>query len=1105
MTITQTSTSPQFQDFSKFLQNNSSGNIVLRGGNLQAKGALGSFFAGKAAHLATNQAFANSIRQQYGDSFSNALKTRLDALESSNKPLSAREARDILGSAMYEQAKMAGGLGGKADTYAAFKAFAFSTSGKYIVVNDIKSDKNAVKEIELKSTNGTISKEACLATNQAFVASIRQQYSEHFDCPNGGHKGETWQRLGAITLSLMSQENSNNPLTAESARNILLEVEDAVRATNQSVSAPFLKGAETDDPNNILNKSLADYAEKLGGLNKEQTDKIKAFLIEEIKNATANHPIESPSKWYLRESPPKWYRTQGALRDAIADGSFGGVKYMAFALGKSVKLDKVGQVDLLRWQTPLLSDLARLYKQVEGDNGLLNKALYFAKLGAMREIQPEGAITANTLWKACLGTTLPQNLHGKSMPEVSQAVEKELLKMLADKGNEWSKLKGRGNADNADSRVGFAQLAIQRGVKLEVCMAGFTENMRMDTNSFFITPNLYDVHKLPSHEGAKTQIAKDLARGFPAGVTMPGVSGIGSIYISPPTTESKDNAPFMAEAIMVGIEQLCEGNEKQARVAQMGVCQAGGDILSTCASVIYGGASISGGASAAGEQEFRNKSTRFTLDITRQNNGDLHLTYSTLPDSPMRVQATYAVSPDGSSRLIDLVADAKPEPYAAFKAFASSGSTGNVVVKDIETGNDGSVKSIALEARDGAVSEADCRATRQAFVNGIRQQYGEGFVSGLDLNSIENSNEPLSGQTVRELMAKVEEAVQSYGHEIASNMMAELHKVNLKPEDVLTIIRKNIPDNISLALKQEILGKHFFPMMNSEESWMKSRLNELANFISSPQASNVMMLLHQTLEADLREKTGLEGGTKDPAAKAWLSDIKGVRNTLALTMESMRVYMPSLMQGGDLPSTDDDALQSLESLGIKTVEKLLDESLQDAIKRPPETFLRGNYVGVLALRVEAKSIFADVSKGIIDHMRSSFKNPGDLNPQVEGLRRDMLRLKFTDDKVWRALQSGIALMQQKIRPILEANEDQHLVEKIINSFAGIVILGGITAHASNEAQKNNDPVALEISRFIQKEMKASNLSDRGDDFNSWGNFMNSRIPGWEQMTAGATS
>lgn len=559
-----------------------SGNIVVRNGGLQTTGKVGAFFTAKAAHRAAGEALLQGVRQRYGDTVADALAPELRTVREQGKPLSARTARDVLAKA----SEMSEGL----------VRINTDMARHFILGNASQGDtRNLDAALEAFC--------AARGLDPAARHSLKDAFGEAV--------------LGAA-------RNSSTLLS-------FAEMGEAVR----SASLPGMKKAVSvlaaeqfmanADPACGADAAMDAFAGSLG-LDADQREKLRPLVGMAVRHAVENAEGEL---------------TAQTLFGSVSAGSLPGMTNFAYACGKARLNDAVAR-DTMAWATPdTMADAAMVTAQFARGGGISLNALVMQRLPVMRELQPEGLLSHETLWQGCFREPMPEELKNAAPRQFNDAMFERMLNLFqeAAPGNPMAKTDGMGT--------------LMTGISLEKTLESLHGHVALTFADFVNLPTLTPLSRLGSLAEVEASLARDINRrgthnslpGYSPTISF-GAAGGGSetVHIRDTSAMSEeDRASFaggkpspMSHDLAARALRLCDGNEVQARQIIQSMGQAG-------AFLVRLNSSITG--------VFETEHSPLDIDVRKEENGDITMRFYKPEQSPLDIDYTYTITPDGQGRL----------------------------------------------------------------------------------------------------------------------------------------------------------------------------------------------------------------------------------------------------------------------------------------------------------------------------------------------------------------------------------------------------------------------------------------------------------------------
>ncbi len=410
------------------------------------------------------------------------------------------------------------------------------------------------------------------------------------------------------------------------------------------------------------------YTDRLSaqhGLNAEES----AQMRELVQLSAAQARVAAPGQAPL---------TPGQICLAAERGELPGQQALLFAMGKCDHED-AGVRDAMNLSSNANRvDMALFSESSKNGGGIALSVRVMEKLPEMRQMQPEGPLSHETLWKGCFGENLPAAQAGKD----DFHFYRDMLIKLEDS---FSALKP------GDPMAGFNGMMFHAyGLSTEKCSQAVMGPTGLTMGDFIAEPTFYSLSRLPAmdanaaanepqpamaahapedgfadlfaqldemapprRETIEDQLAKDLHRrgthngieGFSPVISfgVPGqpVQSVDIRNMAGLTEEEqaafRDGKPNPISASLIQhCRELCNGNEVQARVLAMGMTQAGTiytRTLSPACDILL------------------DEHSPHHMDARRNEDGSVTLRIYTPADSQLDADYTFTIQPDGQNKL----------------------------------------------------------------------------------------------------------------------------------------------------------------------------------------------------------------------------------------------------------------------------------------------------------------------------------------------------------------------------------------------------------------------------------------------------------------------
>ncbi len=560
---------------------NDSTSIVVKNGGFETRGKVGSFFTLKSTNRHAGNVLFAAVRQRYGDAVADALAPQMRAARQEGKPLSARTVRDILASA----AEMSEGIGHINEDMA--RHFVLGNSGA-----------GDTRNLDTAFAKFCAGHNIDPAANQA----LKNRFGEAILATA---KQESQKILSYEQLSEMVHTAGTTALK---------------RAWNEIQVEKLL-----NDPAGGVDAAVDNFAASMGldGPQKAQLRKVAGMAAMFEADMCAEKGMDLNPQDLLRK---------------ISDGSLPGMKNFAYACGRDVgDLDATIR-DTLAWATPgNAADLSMIGEQLGRIGGMAACSLAAQRLGGMRQIQPEGMLTRETIWQACFNEALPDELKECKNQEFNNGVFDRLARVF----NEV-----RPN-DPTASAEGMTLLAT--GISMEKTLASLRGPVVLTLADFNNIPTLTPADRLGSLQEVEQSLAKDLKRrgthnslsGYTPTISF-GLAGGAAETVNIQDTSGMDpqdlanfnagNTSSVSHDLARRALELCNGNELQARQVIQSMGQSGAFLVRS-------------NSSATGI--FESEHSPLDIDIRREENGNITMRYYKPEQSPLDIDYTYTITPDG--------------------------------------------------------------------------------------------------------------------------------------------------------------------------------------------------------------------------------------------------------------------------------------------------------------------------------------------------------------------------------------------------------------------------------------------------------------------------
>lgn len=559
-------------------------NIVVKNGGFETRGKIGTFFTLKSTNRHAGNVLFAAVRQQYGDTVADALAPRMRASRVEGKPLSARTVRDILA----EAAQMHQGIS-RINTDMA-RHFVLGNTGQ----GDTRNF-------------GTAMDAFCAGHN--VTPAERQKLQNTFEqAVLRAADKETQKILSYENMSEMVRTAGHTAMK-KAWNNVLVD-----RFMNDSAH-----GAEA-----ALDACAARM--NLDAAQKQELRKLVGMAVRHEAETAAERGLEFHADQMFRR---------------VADGNLPALQNFAYACGKGPAPDNVAQT-MLTWATPeTAADLSMLSVQIANHGGIAAGALTAQRLGEMRNLQPDGLLSRETLWQGCFHEAMPDNLKDVDFRGFNDAVFDRLGAMFQQT---------RPDSPTVSSE-GMTTMAA--GLSLEKTMESLIHPVSVTLADFVNRPALTPPSELKSLQMVEESLAKDLNRrgshsslpGYMPTISFGTAGGEAEIVRIQDTSgmSEEEKAQFkgghpspISRSLVEHALRLCGDNEIQARQLIQSMGQSGAFLVRT-------GSPVTGIAES--------EHSPLDIDIRREENGNVTMRYHKPEASPLDIDYTFTITPDGQSTL----------------------------------------------------------------------------------------------------------------------------------------------------------------------------------------------------------------------------------------------------------------------------------------------------------------------------------------------------------------------------------------------------------------------------------------------------------------------
>ena len=632
-------------------------NIIVRDGDFQMVGKVGGFFARKTECRKVAEILLQDVRQKYGDAVYDSLKSDLSGIMAKGKPLSGRDivylqqeaktrSEYITAQNKHMLDKFISGDPNRSDNRMNLTAvlndycarYGLDAEDPYLrnflaggVRKALQGSKHLLSLAEIR--DAVLTADPIAAGNFAKASAFTQS-----------------REMDAVIRNVMAEQRLDPELKAECRAAVDRAVQYAVQHGDQPLTLASLS--------TLAEKAANAFAFKAGGaeehsilglrdrleLTPAQTDEVRKVVGLCVQQAMRDAALQKGGELSV-----------DSLWNSVLDGSLPYLRNYLCSIGKAALHREEGMTEdqvkskaevLQRASiSPARADVAMLVEQVEP---FLLSASYYAleKLPAMRELQPEGILSPETIWRGCFGEPLPVELTGAGPKKLNDAIGGRLNEMISEAaGGDMNKL-------------ALGNLLITSGIKLEKVLEYARESPVSMTLNDFVTPHqLTPVNQLPDLLTAENYLADELPRRsggcivtFSKAALNGGSAETGRVdtkdtsQLTPESRQAYENKMRSAvSAELAGLAaELCR--DENGRVNEMQLRQV-------VVSMGQSGSYLMRNTSAASGQPFLHEHSPVDINVRRERNGSITMNFVTPPDLPVSMNYTFTVDRNGQGIL----------------------------------------------------------------------------------------------------------------------------------------------------------------------------------------------------------------------------------------------------------------------------------------------------------------------------------------------------------------------------------------------------------------------------------------------------------------------
>ena len=396
------------------------------------------------------------------------------------------------------------------------------------------------------------------------------------------------------------------------------------KAWNETQAQAFL-----DDPVHGASAAMDTYATQKGfdGPQKTQLRKLVGMAVM--------HEADMAAEQKAAFSPQTLFK-------AVSEGSLPALQDFACACGKNKAHNYIAD-DIMIWATPRnLADVAMLSAMLSRVPGIGGSAVAVQRLGAMRTLQPEGLLTRETIWQGCFNEPMPD--------ELKTADQEHFGNMMFERLSRHFKAIRPDEPALAEAN-GIAYLSV--GLSLEKTDASLRGPVALTLEDFVNRPTLTPLQNLGTLREAEESLAKDIKRrgshssleGYTPTISF-GTAGGPVETVRIRDTSGMDEAEkgkferglpsSMSHDLIRRTQELCGENDVQLRQVVTSMSQAGTFLVRNASPV-----------TGIAESEH----SPMDIDIRREANGNITVRYYKPPQSPLDIDYTFTITPDGRATM----------------------------------------------------------------------------------------------------------------------------------------------------------------------------------------------------------------------------------------------------------------------------------------------------------------------------------------------------------------------------------------------------------------------------------------------------------------------
>lgn len=330
-----------------------------------------------------------------------------------------------------------------------------------------------------------------------------------------------------------------------------------------------------------------------------------------------------------------------ALFQEIATGRRPEIQAFAFACSNEKRtVSDVTAESISRAPFDKLADCAMLTSQLD-NAGVSCQLLVMQHLDTLRTLQPTGLLTRENIWQVCFNEPCPDQVKDGTERDFNNAMFTRLGDVF------------RQALPNNIGAGEIGMMTLATGITLAKSIESMHGPISLSMEDFVNVPSLTPLPRLGTLQEVEASIAKDIQRRGSDGY-LPDYTPIISFTASGGTTQTvhiqdttgmtkEEKAAFeggfpssISASLVRHALELCSGNELQARQVIQSMGQGGAFLVRTSSPVTG---------------IIRTEHSPLDIDIRREDNGNVTMRFYTPASSPLDLDYTYTITPDGHGRM----------------------------------------------------------------------------------------------------------------------------------------------------------------------------------------------------------------------------------------------------------------------------------------------------------------------------------------------------------------------------------------------------------------------------------------------------------------------